>query len=117
MRDLVVVKKIPECERLKALVLDSVTSPLTRRVYNMALDDFIAWYFEEPRPCLSKAIVSAWRTSLQVQGLGSSSISVRLSAIRKLAAEAADNGLLDPELAASISRVKGVRSIGIRVGN
>jgi integrase len=40
-----------------------------------------------------------------------------MSAIRKLAAEAADNGLLDPELAAGISRVKSVRSIGVRVGN
>src|SRR5450755_1564578 len=40
-----------------------------------------------------------------------------MSAIRKLAAEAADNGLLAPELAAGISRVKSVKSTGIRVGN
>ena len=37
--------------------------------------------------------------------------------IRKLAAEAADNGLLAPELAQGISRVKSVKSTGIRVGN
>ncbi|HEX9155230.1 MAG TPA: site-specific integrase, partial [Nitrospira sp.] len=41
----------------------------------------------------------------------------RLSAIRKLAAEAADNGLLDPELAAGILRVKGVKTTGVRTGN
>ena len=40
-----------------------------------------------------------------------------MSAIRKLAAEAADNGLLAPELAAGISRVKGAKSKGVRVGN
>jgi integrase len=46
-----------------------------------------------------------------------SSIIIRMSAIRKLAAEAADNGLLAPELAQGISRVKSVKSTGIRVGN
>src|SRR5204863_5798537 len=61
--------------------------------------------------------VSAWRVSLEARGLGSSSIIIRMSAIRKLAAEAADNGLLDPELAAGIGRVKSVKSVGIRVGN
>src|SRR5258708_6686068 len=40
-----------------------------------------------------------------------------MSAIRKLASEAADNGLIAPELAAGISRVKSVKSTGIRVGN
>jgi site-specific recombinase XerD len=49
--------------------------------------------------------------------VGSSSIIIRMSAIRKLAAEAADNGLLAPELAAGISRVKSAKSVGIRMGN
>jgi site-specific recombinase XerC len=66
---------------------------------------------------LTKATVSAWRVSLQARGLGSSSIIIRMSAIRKLAVEAADNGLLAPELAAGIVRVKSVKSTGIRVGN
>jgi hypothetical protein len=37
-----------------------------------------------------------------------------MSAIRKLAAEAADNGLLAPELVAGIARVKNAKSVGIR---
>jgi site-specific recombinase XerD len=37
--------------------------------------------------------------------------------VRKLAVEAADNGLLAPELAAGITRVKGAKSVGVRVGN
>ena len=89
---------------MKSLVLDSVSSPITKRVYNMALDEFFAWYAQEPRPGFTKATVSAWRVTLEERGLGSSSIIVRMSAIRKLAVEATDNGLLAPELAAGIAR-------------
>jgi site-specific recombinase XerD len=115
MNDLIVVEKLAEWQRLKALVLDSVSSPITRRVYNMALDEFIGWYRQEPG--FTKATVSAWRVSLEARGLGSSSIIIRMSAIRKLAVEASDNGLLAPELAAGITRVKSAKSVGIRVGN
>jgi len=110
-------EKLAEWQRLKALVLDSVSSPIARRVYNMALDEFIEWYRKAPRPGFTKATVSAWRVSPEARGLGSSSIIIRMSAIRKLAVEAADNGLLAPELAAGIIRVKSVKSHGIRVGN
>ena len=105
MNDLIVVEKIAQWQRLKALVLDSVSSPITKRVYNMALDEFMGWFQQAPRPGFTKATVSAWRVSLEDRRLGSSSIIIRMSAIRKLAAEAADNGLLAPELAAGISRV------------
>ena len=50
MNDLIVVEKLAEWQRLKALVLDSVSSPITRRVYNMALDEFIEWFNLAPRP-------------------------------------------------------------------
>ncbi len=43
MNDLTVVEKLAEWQKLKALVLDSVSSPITRRVYNMALNEFMAW--------------------------------------------------------------------------
>lgn len=118
MNDLIVAEKIAQWHRLKALVLDSVSSPITKRVYSMALDEFLAWFRREPRPGgFCKATVSAWRASLEVRGLGSSSIIIRMSAIRKLAAEAADNGLIAPELAAGIARVKSVKSVGVRTGN
>jgi predicted phosphoadenosine phosphosulfate sulfurtransferase len=117
MTDLIVVPQTTEWHRLKALILDSVSSPITRRVYNLGLDEFIAWYGEEPRPGFTKATVNAWRITLEARGLGSISINVRITAVRKLAVEAADNGLLAPELAAGITRVKGVASKGVRVGN
>lgn len=83
----------------------------------MALDDFISWFGREQREGFTKATVSAWRSCLEAGGLGSSSISIRLSAIRKLAVEAADNGLLAPELAACVARIKGVKRRGVRIGN
>jgi site-specific recombinase XerD len=98
-------------------VLDSVSSPITRRVYNLGLDEFIAWHIAEPLAGFTKATVSAWRVALEARDLGSVSINVRITAVRKLAVEAADNGLLAPELAAGIARIKGVRSQGIRLGN
>src|ERR1700733_9688007 len=117
MNELIAVQKIAGWEKLKALALDSVSSPITKRVYNMALNEFLAWFQQAPRPGFTKATVSAWGGSLEARKLGSSSIIVRMSAIRKLAAEAADNCLLAPELAAGISRVKSAKSTGIRVGN
>jgi hypothetical protein len=39
MNDLIVVEKIAQWQKLKTLVLDSVSSPITKRVYNMALDE------------------------------------------------------------------------------
>jgi hypothetical protein len=40
MNELTVVDKANEWRRMKSLVLDSVSSPITKRVYNMALDEF-----------------------------------------------------------------------------
>lgn len=107
MSDIIVIQQPDDWRRLKKLVLDTVSSPITRRVYDMALDEFVTWYRAAPRPGLSKAIVNDWRASLQARRLGSSSINNRLSAIRKLATEAADNGLIAGEVAAAIGRVKG----------
>jgi site-specific recombinase XerD len=117
MNDLVVVKPQDHWRRLRSLVLDSVSSPITRRVCNLGLDEFFAWYEQEPRAGFTKAAVSAWRVALEARGLGAVSINVRITAVRKLAVEAADNGLLAPELANGITRVKGVASKGIRLGN
>ena len=63
MNTLVLRGKAADWLRLKGLVLDSVSSPITRRVYNLALDELIAWYSLEPRPGFSKAVVSAWRVA------------------------------------------------------
>src|SRR6202140_1663120 len=117
MNELVLANRAADWRRLKMLVLDSVSSPITKRVYNLGLDEFFEWFGREPRSGFNKATVSAWRVALEARGLGSISINVRITAVRKLAVEAADNGLLEPELAAGIARIKGVKSKGVRVGN
>src|ERR1039458_10864870 len=117
MNDLIVVPQTSHWQKPKALVLNSVSSPITRRVYNLGLDEFFAWLsVQEPRPGFTKATVSAWRVALEARGLGSVSINVRITAGRKLAVEAADNGLLAPALAAGITRGRGAKSIGVQIG-
>ena len=54
MNELVVSDRAAQWHRLKALVLDSVSSPITRRVYNLGLDEFIAWFQQESRPRVSR---------------------------------------------------------------
>src|ERR1039457_3086174 len=98
MNELTIVEKTNEWRRMKSLVLDSVSSPITKRVYNMALHEFFDWYRLEPRPGFAKAPVNAWRGSLDERGLGASSLIVRMSAIRQPTVQATDNGLLAPEL-------------------
>jgi hypothetical protein len=103
MTDLIVAEKIAQWQKSRALVLDSVSSPITKRVYNRALDEFMNRFRREPRAGgFSKATVSAW--ALEALGLGSSSIIIRMSAIRKLAAEAADNGWLSVRQARTLDR-------------
>ena len=102
---------------MKSLALDGLTSVHSRRAYSNSLDDFHEWCSANAWPGFTKASVQRYRASLEAQGLAPSSINVRLSAIRKLAAEAADNGLLAPELAAAICRVKGAKRHGVRTGN
>lgn len=102
---------------IAVIVLDSLDSPHSRRAYEKALSDFLAWYVETGRPGLSKATVQRYKTVLQQSGLAPATINQRLSAIRKLVQEAADNGLIDPALAAGITRVKGVKTAGQRTGN
>ena len=77
---------------------------------NLGLDEFFVWFTLEPRPGFTKATVSAWHVALEARDFGAVSINVRITAVRKLAVEAAGNGLLAPELASRITQVKDVAS-------
>jgi site-specific recombinase XerD len=103
-------------ERITALVLDTLPSPESKRVYRQALDDFFRWFEAAGNGEFTKAAVSAYRASLEARKLSASTINQRLSAIRKLAMEAADNGLMPPTVAAAISRAKGAKQAGVRTG-
>jgi integrase/recombinase XerD len=104
-------------ERIKALVLDSLPSPESKRAYGQALDDFLGWCEADAIGEFTKATVNAYRVNLEARKLSPSTINQRLSAIRKLVMEAADNGLMPPAAAAAISRVKGAKRAGIRTSH
>ena len=102
---------IPDLEHSKAAVLRSLGSPDPGRGYQHAIDEFVAWCCSEPRLAFSKTVVLRYRFHPEERGLAPRTINVRVSALRRLAYEAADSGLLSPELAAGIHRVKGVRKL------
>jgi site-specific recombinase XerC len=99
------------------IVLDGLPSENSRRAYRRALLDFFHWHRGMGRPQLNKAVVQRYAAELRAAGMAASSINQRLSAIRKLALEAADNGALDPQVANGIRAVKGARGEGRRTGN
>lgn len=106
-----------ELSSISRLALDSVDSPRTRRDYDRALTEFLEWYNAERPGPLSKATVQAHVRFLRESGVPASSINQRLAAIRKLAIEAADNGLIDESTAQAIKRVKNIKRRGKKLGN
>ena len=115
---LLIHKSNPELrERLKTLVVDSVVSNESKRAYGRCLDNFFDW-FEAERPAtgFSIATILSYRTRLIRNKLSSSSVSLNLTALRRLCSEAADNNFITSELAASIGRIRGVKHIGLRIG-
>src|SRR5271169_6027646 len=99
------VLRLPDLDHCKLTVLNSLSSPASRRVYEYAIDQFIAWYCSEPRLAFNRIVVVRYRMHLESRGLAANTINQQLAAVRRLAHEAADSGLLSPELAAGISRV------------
>jgi site-specific recombinase XerD len=97
--------------------LNSLSSTDAQRGYRLAIEEFIEWYCSEPRLSFSKSVVLRYRIHLESRHLAPGTINLRLGAVRRLAYEASDCGLLSPDLAAGIRRVKGVKKIGVRLGN
>jgi hypothetical protein len=108
---------LPDLDHSKAAVIGSLRSPESQRGYTHAIDEFIEWYCSEPRLSFNRAVVLRYRIHMESRNLAPGTINVRLAAVRRLAYEAADAGLLSPELAAGIRRVKGVKKLGVRLGN
>ncbi len=98
------------------MVIDGLTSAHSKRAYARALTDFMAWYRATGQTTLSKATVQRYAAELAARGLSAANINQRLSAIRKLAREAADNGALPEPLANGIANVKGLRQEGHKTG-
>ena len=108
--------RLPDLGAIRAVVLDSVTSPHSRRAYGQALDHVLGWYGVTPRGPLRRAVVQEYRAQLETLGLASSTINVRLAAMRKLARDAAASGLLNRALASGPVTVKGPKRHGDKAG-
>jgi integrase len=111
------VLRLPDLEQSKSVVLSSLPSPSSQRSYGHAIREFIDWYCSEPRLAFNKTVVTRYRIFLEQARYASSTINLRLAAVRRLAYEASDAGLLSPDLAAGIRRVKGAKKHGVRLGN
>jgi len=108
---------LPDLEQSKSAVLNTLTSKSGQRTYDHAIDEFVQWYCSEPRLAFNRTVVLRYRIHLEQKQYAPATINLRLAAVRRVACEAADSGLLSPELAAGIRRVRGVRRLGVRVGN
>ncbi len=108
--------RLPDLDHSKTSVLQSLGSVASKRTYGFAINDFITWYCSEPRLAFGRTVVLRYRYELEARRLSPATINLRL-AVRRLAYEASDNGLLSPDLAASIRRVKGAKKLGTRLGN
>ena len=105
------ILRMPDLDQAKSAVISSLPSKESQRGYRHAIEEFINWYCSEPRLSFNKAVVTRYRIHLESRQLSSGTINGRL------AYEAADSGLLSPELAAGIRRVKGAKKLGVRLGN
>src|SRR5919107_2761795 len=111
------VLALPDLEHAKTAVLNSLTSSSGQRTYDHAIREFVSWYCSEPRLAFNRTVVLRYRIHLEQRHYAPATINLRLAAVRRVAYEAADARLLSPELVAGIRRVKGVRRIGVRLGN
>src|SRR6266571_4718600 len=109
--------RLPDLEQSKNAVLNSLAAASSQESYGHAIDEFIGWYCSEPRLAFNRTVVLRYRFFLEQKNLAPSTINVRLAAVRRLAYEASETGLLSPDLAAGIRRVKGAKRLGVRIGN
>src|SRR6476620_9221562 len=97
--------RLPDLEHARAAVLNSLTSLDAQQGYRHAIDEFVDWYCSEPRLAFNRIVVLRYRSHLESRQLAPGTINLRLGAVRRLAYEAADCGLLSADLAAGKLRL------------
>src|SRR5215469_5427735 len=65
------ILRLPDLDHSKSSVLNSLSSPGSRRAYGFAIDQFIAWYCSEPRDVVGDSIN---RNRSRAQSSGGTSI-------------------------------------------
>ncbi len=107
------ILRLPDLEHAKAAVLNSLNSADAKRGYRHATDEFVDWYCSEPRLAFNRIMVLCYPSHLESGELAPATINLRLGAVRPLAYEAADCGLLSTDwlAAAAIDRGKVFRRV------
>jgi hypothetical protein len=75
-----IVLKLPDLDQAKSAVLNSLSSPHSRRNYKFAMEQFISWYCSEPRLALNRTVVLRFRLYLESLGLAAGTVNQRLAA-------------------------------------
>jgi hypothetical protein len=73
------VLRLPDLDHCKLAVLNSLGSPASRRVYEYAIDQFIAWYCSEPRLAFNRIVVVRYRMYLESRHLAANTINQQLA--------------------------------------
>jgi hypothetical protein len=76
---------VADLDHCKLAVLNSLGSPASRRVYEYAIDQFIAWYCSESRLAFNRIVVVRYRMQLESRGLAANTIHQQPAAVRRLA--------------------------------
>jgi len=105
----------PTLDAVAARLIGGLGNSVTRAMYGKAIRDFLSWYRERSPCVLSRSLLDTYRTRLTASEYSASSINQRLSAIRKLVLQAADEGLLPAERALTATRIPGVRKRAVGV--
>ena len=103
-------------QKLRAWVLQAVTSVHSKRNYAKALDEVFNLCVNRSQG-ISRELLMEYRASMIEKGLSPSTINVRLAAVRKLVGEARRNGILDAQQASEMADLPNVRLQGQRMGN
>jgi integrase len=104
-------------DTLVRVVLNSLPSPLSKRVYKMAIRDFLQYWKRNDKPVMDKLFLQTYIAFMQDQGTGEASINLRLAAIRKLTREASELQIWPDIVAAAFASVKNIPQRGKRTGN
>ena len=75
------VLRLPDLDHSKMAVLNSLPSPSSRRVYQFAINQFIAWYCSEPRLAFNRIVVVRYRMYLESRRLAANTINQQLAAV------------------------------------
>jgi len=74
--------RLPDLYQAKSAVLNSLPSKESQRGYRHAIEEFIVWYYSEPRLSFNRTVVTRYRIHLESRHLAPGTTNGRLAAVR-----------------------------------